>query len=79
MAELLVILAIVAVAALVFWLRRRSGRVATEDDALTRACMGDHAQARRLEALEQENASEPLTRREARKRALARLVDDRTT
>ncbi len=80
MAELLLIGAIVAVGGVVFWLRQRSGHVIDENnDALTRACSGDREQARRLEDLEHSRASEPLSRKEARQRALERLIDDRST
>ena len=80
MAELLVIAALLALGGLVFWLRQRSGRVIDEKtDALARACSGDSEQARRLEDLEHSRASEPLSRKEARQRALERLIDDRST
>lgn len=80
MAELLLIGAIVGVGGVVFWLRQRSGRVVDDsNDALTRACMGDEEQARRLEDLEHSQASSPLSRKQARQRALEKLIDDRST
>ncbi len=80
MSELLLIGALLAVGAVVVWLRqRRRGGLDDSNDALTRACSGDREQARRLEDLEHSRASQPLSRQEARQRALERLIDDRST
>lgn len=78
MAELLLITAIGAIAALVVWLRYRGTSIDNADDALTRACSGDRDQAQRLEDLEHRQASQPLSRKEARTRALEKLIDDRS-
>ncbi|WP_290653269.1 hypothetical protein [Aquisalimonas sp.] len=78
MSELLLIVAAAGAVALILWLRRRRGNAAgNENDALTRACWGDREQARRLEDLEHDRATTPLSRRSARRRALERLKDDR--
>lgn len=79
MSEILLIGTAIGVAALVVWLRRRRGSVAPGNDPLTRACSGDQAQAKRLEDLEHAQSTDPLSRSEARKRALERLIDDRST
>lgn len=79
MSELLLIGAAIGITALVVWLRRRRGSVDLENDPLTRACSGDQAQAKRLEDLEHTQSPDRLSRTEARKRALERLIDDRST
>ncbi|WP_290631014.1 hypothetical protein [Aquisalimonas sp.] len=79
MSELLLIGAAIGVVALVVWLRRRRGTVDPGNDRLTRACSGDQVQAQRLEDLEHSQSPEPLSRQEARARALERLIDDRST
>lgn len=80
--ELLILVGL-AVAALVVGMaiqrRRRGDDTPSQDreDALTRACHGDRAQADRLEAHERERTSEQLSRAEARRRAAERLNRDR--